>query len=396
MDYKTLLFVWDAFSFILFLVVILATIHEPKGFKKNLHLVAASFLMFLGLFLFYREWNFLTQGRHIPSLSFFTYGLSAGAHMLIVSMITYLYRKRSFTPKIYILILLYSLGVGLVMEFDANYGNFVSKHILIAAINIIPQFHLFAYIIKYDKKYYRSIFIYQILMLVLIYIIKTINLIMNYDTISLINPTRLDEGLLMVANVVIYSYFISYLFIKGVISNNELSYHKRLLEASLSEAVMLSENDPLTNVFNRRKAEEIMSEFKEFDQINPLDFSLIMIDVDKFKVINDTLGHQVGDEVLVFVAETLKTCLRRFDIISRYGGDEFLVILPNTDMEKGKIVVEKLKESFKSSKCLAINEYVTVSIGLASNGEVENSDDLISLADERMYKDKNKSKQIII
>ncbi len=393
MDYDTLLYVWDAFSFILFVVVLLANIHEPKGLRKNFQLILASLLLFFGLFLFNREWYLLSEGRYIPMFTFFTYGFSAAGHMMIISLITFLYRKKGFTKKIYVLIIAYSLLVGAVMEIDAIFGGFTSKHIWIGIINFIPQAHLVYYIVTNDKKYYRNIFVLQVMILGLIYIMKTVNLVVNFDIISLANPTRLDQGLLMIANVVIYSYFLSYLLVKGLIINNELNYHKSLVESSLSKAIELSEIDSLTNVYNRRKIEEVFSNFDSFNQAQDILFSVVMIDINKFKRINDELGHQVGDEVLKFVASEISTSLRNFDIVSRWGGDEFLLILPNADLTNTEIVVDKIKKRFKDNPCISMNACVELSFGYSSSEEGLSNTDLIKLADERMYIDKNRIKK---
>jgi diguanylate cyclase (GGDEF)-like protein len=122
--------------------------------------------------------------------------------------------------------------------------------------------------------------------------------------------------------------------------------------------------DFLTNLYNRRHIEKIV------DSLTPKgrdaqDVGLLIIDLDYFKRINDTFGHQAGDEVLQKVAYTIRDVLREGDIAGRYGGDEFIAILPNADHEQMKAISERLTEAVESNTQLAMYG-VTLSIGASS------------------------------
>lgn len=389
MDYNTLLYVWDAFSFILFLVVLLSTLHGKGNFKDNRKLVLTSFMMFVGLFLFYREQFALYEGKEVSLISFFTYAILAIAQGSVVMLIINMYSKVEYKKKYYVFLLIYGLSAGLIMEIDAHFGTFVSKHFLMVAIGFVPQSGLFFYIIIRVKKFYRNIFFYQVLLLIIIYILKTINILLFNGTITFENAPASDAGLLIVANVVLYNYFISFLLVKGIQTNQELTYHKNAIEASLTKAIHLSETDELTKLYNRRKVNKMLFEFEELSKSNSVLFSIILIDVDDFKKINDIYGHTLGDEVLELIASNLQKCLRDSDIIARWGGDEFLVILPNTDETGAVKVVEKIHVFFKDQKIKMLQKPLTLSTGVCDNTNHLSVLQMISIADERMYHNKS-------
>jgi diguanylate cyclase (GGDEF)-like protein len=112
-------------------------------------------------------------------------------------------------------------------------------------------------------------------------------------------------------------------------------YHERLRT--------YSERDPLTNLYNRRKFEEFLKIEVERGMRHDRSFSLIMMDVDNFKHINDTYGHPVGDLALKELSAVLEKRMRRTDVIARLGGDEFAILLPDTDQEKGLMAAENLR-----------------------------------------------------
>jgi len=151
--------------------------------------------------------------------------------------------------------------------------------------------------------------------------------------------------------------------------------------------------DPLTDLFNRRSLERALEEFFTLCKQSKMSFSLVLIDLDDFKYVNDNYGHHVGDLVLAKVSKVLRTSMRAKDIVGRWGGDEFMAILPNTDLENAKKVVERIKSQLGKMEILAEGKRfkVSISAGVVQFGEnFQSLLDMIKEADRLMYEDKKK------
>lgn len=162
------------------------------------------------------------------------------------------------------------------------------------------------------------------------------------------------------------------------------------LNTAQAELVRLACADSLTGLVNRKTAmirfeEEISSHirFKE-----PL--SCLMVDVDHFKNVNDKYGHQIGDTALINVAKTLSEMTRRHDIVCRYGGEEFLIIMPKTTLTAAKIIAERMLTKISANAIDIPNDhlFLTISCGVAQRGDDETADPLIGRADAALYRAK--------
>jgi len=165
------------------------------------------------------------------------------------------------------------------------------------------------------------------------------------------------------------------------------------------QARNLADRDPLTGLLNHRRINELLEYEIERSKRRREVFSIMMLDVDNLKLINDTHGHIVGDEVLKNVATILKNCSRSVDSIGRYGGDEFLIILPYTDREKTKAVAERISKHIRRQG-LRINEKINIPIRLSIGVATHPFDsilprELISLADQSMYESKRSGRNVV-
>ncbi|WP_191014523.1 sensor domain-containing diguanylate cyclase [Treponema zioleckii] len=163
-----------------------------------------------------------------------------------------------------------------------------------------------------------------------------------------------------------------------------------LANIKLEEAATI---DGLTKIFNRKKiSERISYELKKRDSKN---IHLIMFDIDNFKHINDTYGHDMGDEVLVKIAQTAKQCIRKQDSIGRWGGEEFMILLPESAEEVAVAVAERIRTEIYSLKWEKMNQ-ISISLGVAG---IEENDDIQSFykrVDNRLYFAKTHGKNRVI
>ncbi len=158
----------------------------------------------------------------------------------------------------------------------------------------------------------------------------------------------------------------------------------------------LSIRDPLTNLYNRRYLIEFFE--KELERSKRLGdkLSIIMIDIDNFKKINDLYGHVIGDEALKLFAKVILENIRSMDIAGRYGGEEFLIILPNTNRENSISIAERIRLELKR-KSVHLPFHLTASFGIATLFEDgEDTDTLLRIADERLYNAKREGKDRIV
>ena len=153
----------------------------------------------------------------------------------------------------------------------------------------------------------------------------------------------------------------------------------------------LSSHDVLTALPNRRSFAQAMD--RELDRVaRSGDVALLlMVDIDHFKLVNDTYGHLAGDEVLRQVALRLLDCVRPMDTVARYGGEEFVVVMPNTDIDGAELVASKIIENLEIAQiphCQSpVAPYVTASIGIA-NAKSVSAHEIVELADSALYKAK--------
>lgn len=176
--------------------------------------------------------------------------------------------------------------------------------------------------------------------------------------------------------------------------NNQLVQEidvRKKAENSLAEA---ARTDSLTGIFNRRAIWEQLEYHIVLFRRYQTPFTLLMCDLDHFKPVNDTYGHDIGDIVLVKTAEKLRESCRNQDFVSRWGGEEFLILLPNTDIQGGAIAAEKIRQKI-SEQPFEINDQklvITVSIGIAAYVEGLSIDDCIKQADSAMYQAKREGR----
>lgn len=164
-----------------------------------------------------------------------------------------------------------------------------------------------------------------------------------------------------------------------------------------AELLRLSITDNLTKLYNRVKLDKSLQEEMNRSLRYNTNFSIILLDIDYFKKVNDNFGHQVGDEVLIESAQVLSKNIRNVDILGRWGGEEFLVICPETKIEDAIKVASHINAAIKLHKFTTYPNTVTMSLGVASfNKDIKNVDDIILNADKALYQAKEEGRDKVI
>ena len=176
----------------------------------------------------------------------------------------------------------------------------------------------------------------------------------------------------------------------------EISNKNQQLKDSLQKLEQMAATDPLTGLYNRRHFGEVLERyFAESLRYNK-DLACIMCDLDGYKKLNDTLGHQFGDKILQVTAKIITWNLRVMDVAARYGGDEFVILLPHASAELATAVGERIHVQFTMQmKTIVPPELtLTMSMGVASvqHNKPTHSDLLVAMADEALYEAKHKGK----
>lgn len=179
-------------------------------------------------------------------------------------------------------------------------------------------------------------------------------------------------------------------------ANEELNNAIKRLRAEKARVRELSLKDPLTGVANRRHLKlRLGRDIHRADRYDePL--TVVMMDLDHFKPINDTWGHDVGDRVLKAIAKVLRKYLRTPDFIARYGGEEFSLVLPETSLEQAGLLVKRIMATMAELLVEPLEKPVTASFGIAQRREGEDARKVLARADEAMYEAKNNGRNCMV
>jgi len=170
------------------------------------------------------------------------------------------------------------------------------------------------------------------------------------------------------------------------------------LENALVVAKKESKEDFLTNVATKRALNNEIKRVEEAYKRYKIDYTLCFLDIDHFKVVNDTYGHDAGDVILSTLGKILRRYLREVDFVGRYGGEEFLTILPNTNLEHGVLFAEKIRKIIENYKFVYKNERIDVKIscGVAQRSKCGSDKDTVTSADKMLYRAKESGRNQVM
>ena len=204
---------------------------------------------------------------------------------------------------------------------------------------------------------------------------------------------KVNRAFTVTSAIIILSVLFTFLFVLSRKFINELNDAQRQL-------VLMATTDHLTGLFSRKVLLDRLEEEIPRHTRLKIPLSCLMLDIDHFKSINDRYGHQAGDAVLKEIAEILLKNSRKYDIVCRYGGEEFIIVLPSTDMKSAMIIAEKIRGKINKCKIAYNAELIrtTISIGASQmrTDKEENTDNFIKRADDALYKAKNNGRNKVI
>lgn len=173
--------------------------------------------------------------------------------------------------------------------------------------------------------------------------------------------------------------------------NAEIKQKQSVLMAMNEALVTVTNTDKLTGIANRKYFHEKLDEHMKLFSQQKTPLSLLIIDIDYFKKVNDTFGHLMGDQVLIGLSSILSEQARAEDVVCRYGGEEFMVILPNTNAEMATEIATQYNQMVHEEKWPDIGK-LSISLGVATLASNENEEDFIKHADEALYSSKHKGR----
>ena len=197
----------------------------------------------------------------------------------------------------------------------------------------------------------------------------------------------------------IFSFYARGLLIKQGATAKELEKHKNnlqgLVEMRTEQLETLATIDDLTQIYNRRKFFELANKEIVRNTRYKHDLTMIIIDIDHFKKVNDLHGHQIGDEVLQRLTSTISSLIRDTDIFGRIGGEEFSLILPETSKQAAKEFAERMRRCIENEKHPTV-ERITISMGLTQLCDDDTYESAFSRADIALYAAKNNGRNCIV
>jgi len=247
---------------------------------------------------------------------------------------------------------------------------------------------------EYDSKQYTKVFSNALVRIKVTHILAIIILVMNAVVFTENTASRVIQFLLAFV-VILHDYDDGYLKELLAKTIHKLNKNNKVLKDNNNKLKEISTIDFLTNIPNRRYFFDIGQKKYHLAKRYNDELALVFIDVDFFKKINDTFGHGIGDEVLKLISLTMTNTVRKSDIYARTGGEEFAILLLNTNLDGSKLFSENLRKRIEEMVFekdeIVIN--ITISIGLTTlNKEDKSIYDMFKRADEALYISKEKGR----
>ncbi len=173
----------------------------------------------------------------------------------------------------------------------------------------------------------------------------------------------------------------------------QVQFKNAQLEESLQRVEQMAATDPLTGLYNRRHFSKVSEQLFGDSSRHGHDLSCVMIDLDGYKQLNDSFGHGVGDQLLQVAGKVIAANMRKMDVAARYGGDEFILLLPHATAEEAVNVIDRVREEFRTESAKVLNREVgvnmSVGVGSLHSNKPGNANQLLAMADAALYRAKD-------
>lgn len=293
------------------------------------------------------------------------------------------------------LVLVASVAVYVTIKKMVNYMNLIY---LISAYEILAIISFLLIIFQYESLTYLSFFSVIVITLAVYFIPNRLIYTQIISTLFFLTffifPAKHIQGIETDELLKIFAYIVI-LIIYCNIGTYMTNLYKRKQFADRKELLRISITDPLTGVFNRIKFDEEINRWIDYSNRYKKPLCLVIFDVDDFKRVNDRHGHLIGDSVIQLIASTIKKEIRSTDVFARWGGEEFVILLPDTDLHQAKDMTERMRICIKKIKFDKVGS-ITCSFGLVELREDESTESLLKRADKYLYDAKDCGKNTVI
>jgi len=287
--------------------------------------------------------------------------------------------------------------------------------LLFYRIKYMKKFKMLVYWITAYELFYVILFIFVFfqyekpdyliqafgVMVIIIGIFMVINRLINMIAISVVTIATFNIMTLYYIEELKFSefyaglvYLIIVLILCIIIAFKD-NYYKRINYINNKKLIKISNMDPLTGIYNRAKQNEELNRCINYSQRYNTDLSVVIIDLDDFKKVNDNYGHLIGDKSIIDFVKIVKDTIRKTDIFARWGGEEFVLILPSTDIDEAIEISERIRETVESNEFEKVRR-MTCSFGVAQLSKADDSYSILQKADQMLYAAKNAGKNIVM
>lgn len=347
-------------SFIIFISIKSGTylMLDLQGWEEGLHTVGAFVVLFFILF----SKRFLELKKYMPDCDI-AFKISAGILVLFILLISQNVPYSSllfniFSSLLFVFLFIVTFKIWLK-------GSIGAKYYLIVLMIFIPTMSL---------------------------MILTFNTLIDNNDI-----TRYSFLAGAMFEIMVFTLLLTNRYMELNATNKLLSERTKELEETKKLLLVEATTDMLSGLYNRRYFSDISHKYFNTAKRYNQDLSILMIDIDDFKNVNDKYGHGVGDMVIEQSSNIFKTVARKSDIVARYGGEEFIILLPETTMDKACKLAERIREEIESKNLELLDSSIcniTVSIGVTKLNDIldDNIEQTINRCDKALYKAKNGGK----